>query len=247
MATDLDSLVRNVDEDRWLASRFAPPDARERLIALYAVNYEIARTAEVVREPALGEIRLAWWRDALQQTAQGAPPGDHPALRALAARFPAAAAPLAAMTEARRSDFSPAPFAAWSDLERYVDATAGELMRQAMRACGPEVSEEELAAAKPAAQAWGGLGLVRAAPVWEARGRSLYPAEGGGRAELLARAARAYAALRSCATPSSAVFPAIGYVALAPAYLRAMRAAAGEPALLLRQLRLIAAAATGRL
>ena len=63
----LDDLVRRVDEDRWLASRFAPADVRARLIALYAVNYEIARTAEVVREPGVGDIRLAWWRDALAE------------------------------------------------------------------------------------------------------------------------------------------------------------------------------------
>jgi hypothetical protein len=38
---DLDTLVRRVEEDRWLAARFAPPLVRERLIAIYAVNYEI--------------------------------------------------------------------------------------------------------------------------------------------------------------------------------------------------------------
>ena len=55
---DLDADVRRHDEDRWLASRFAPADVRARLIAIYALNYEIARTAEVVSTPALVEIRL---------------------------------------------------------------------------------------------------------------------------------------------------------------------------------------------
>jgi 15-cis-phytoene synthase len=71
---DLDRLVRRVDEDRWLALRFAPEEVRARLIALYAVNYEIARTAEIVSEPALGDIRLEWWRSALEQMAEGSAP-----------------------------------------------------------------------------------------------------------------------------------------------------------------------------
>ncbi|MBK8544168.1 MAG: hypothetical protein IPL62_11845 [Caulobacteraceae bacterium] len=47
---DLDTLVRRVDEDRWLAARFAPPLVRERLIAIYAVNYEIARRRPCVKQ-----------------------------------------------------------------------------------------------------------------------------------------------------------------------------------------------------
>ena len=65
---DLDSqLVRRTDEDRWLASRFAPADVRADLIALYALNYEVARTVEVVSQPTLGDIRLAWWREAIAE------------------------------------------------------------------------------------------------------------------------------------------------------------------------------------
>ncbi|MBC8107455.1 MAG: squalene/phytoene synthase family protein, partial [Anaerolineae bacterium] len=66
-SNDLGTLVRRVDEDRWLASRFAPAPVRERLIALYAVNYEIARLSETVREAPLGDIRLEWWRSALSE------------------------------------------------------------------------------------------------------------------------------------------------------------------------------------
>ena len=63
----LDALVRRVDEDRWLAARFAPRLVRERLTALYALNHEIARAAEGASNPTLGEMRLLWWRDAIAE------------------------------------------------------------------------------------------------------------------------------------------------------------------------------------
>ena len=40
-----EALVRTSDKDRFLASLFAPADARPHLFALYAFNLEIARVA----------------------------------------------------------------------------------------------------------------------------------------------------------------------------------------------------------
>jgi phytoene synthase len=247
LPTALESLVRRVDEDRWLASRFAPVPARAKLIALYAVNYEIARTGEVVREAALGDIRLHWWREALAEIAGGAAPREHPALQALAGAFPQAAGELQALAEARRADLEAAPFQTWADVESYLDATAGAVMRLAITACAPEANAGLAAFAQSAARAWGLVGLARSARFWQARGRAIHPREDGGEASLLERAEAAYAAARAMPAPPAAAFPAFGYVALAPAYLRALREGKGEPPLLARQLRLVAAAATGRL
>lgn len=234
-----ESLIRRVDEDRWLASRFAPTDIRVRLMAIYAVNYEIARTAEVVKEPAIGEIRLAWWREAIAEIHIGKPPRAHPALLAyapLAAGLPVAC--WEALTIARAKDLEAAPFASWAQAENYVDNTAGGLMRLAIAACGGEVAHLE-AFVRPATWAWGYLGLLRSAPFWAERGRSILP---GSEAETRARALAGYQAAHA-ASPSlpAAMFPAIGYVALAPAYLRNP-----APALITRQLRLVWASATGR-
>ncbi|MGH6949942.1 MAG: squalene/phytoene synthase family protein [Vitreimonas sp.] len=247
MPTALESLVRRADEDRWLASRFAPAPVRAKLTALYAVNYEIARTGEVVREAALGDIRLHWWRDALAEIAGGAAPREHPALRALAGAFPQAAGPLQALADARRADLDPAPFQTWEDVERYLDATAGALMRLAIEACAPEASAALAHVVQPAARAWGFIGLTRSAQFWQARGRSIYPREERARETMLMRAEAAHAAARAAPAPPAAAFPALGYVALAPAYLRALRSGKSEPSVFARQLRLIAAAASGRL
>ena len=248
MAADreLDALIRRVDEDRWLASRFAPPDVRAKLIALYAVNYEIARTAEVVREPPLGAIRLQWWRDALDEMAAAGPPRDHPALRELARVYPSAAAQLSDVAEAHQADFDAAPFATWTDLERYVYRTAGEVMRLAVDVAAPDPEERLLELAWPAAHAWGYTGILRAMPFWESRGRSALPREDGARDALIERAAYAFDAARRMGAVPAPAFPAVGYVALVPGYLRALRGTRGEPALLWRQMKLVLAAAAGR-
>ncbi len=57
--------LRALDRDRFVTALFAPPAARDELIALYSFNLELARIAEQVSEPMIGEIRLAWWREAV--------------------------------------------------------------------------------------------------------------------------------------------------------------------------------------
>ena len=62
----LGAMVRRADPDRFLATLFAPADAREALWTLYAFNHELARAREVVREPMLAQIRLQWWREVVE-------------------------------------------------------------------------------------------------------------------------------------------------------------------------------------
>ena len=42
-------------------------------VRVEAANHEIAKTAEVVSEPAIGQIRLQWWREALEGVEAGRP------------------------------------------------------------------------------------------------------------------------------------------------------------------------------
>jgi len=245
---DLDQLVRRVDEDRWLASRFAPAAVRERLIAVYAVNYEIARTAEIVSEGALGDIRLEWWREALAEIGDGKPPRPHPALVALHGTLKRRewATTFEGIIAARSKDLEPAPFMTWDALESYIDATAGGVMRLALEACDGLDGEAE-AVVLPAARAWGYAGLLRAAPYWRAKGRSAVPHQGGSAEAMLGRARRYYEQARPLARglPSN-VFPAIGYIALLPGYLRALARGRHETPAFVRQAALVAASATGR-
>lgn len=57
--------------DRYYAALFAPAAVRDDLIALAAFSGEIARIGRQINEPAVGEIRIAWWRDALLAAEHG--------------------------------------------------------------------------------------------------------------------------------------------------------------------------------
>jgi phytoene synthase len=101
----LDDLVRRVDEDRWLSSRYADTQGRNRLVALYAFVWELARVRVSVREPGLGLIRFQWWRDALEEVATGTRVRAHETLYALVETGLAAAAPLSALVDGYEAAF----------------------------------------------------------------------------------------------------------------------------------------------
>lgn len=63
----------------YLAALNAPRNKLSGLLAVLALDGELARIADTVSEPMLGRIRLQWWLDALD-----GPAGAHPVLAALA-------------------------------------------------------------------------------------------------------------------------------------------------------------------
>ncbi len=82
--TDLDALVGRVDPDRWLSSRFvADASARADIIALYALDHELARAPRVASNALLGEIRLTWWHEVLDEIFGGKRVRQHPTALAL--------------------------------------------------------------------------------------------------------------------------------------------------------------------
>src|SRR5262249_50222517 len=58
------------------ATRYAPPQGRELLVAIYLLNQELQR-ALGSKEPMLGKIRLQWWRETMDQVAGKAPLRRH--------------------------------------------------------------------------------------------------------------------------------------------------------------------------
>lgn len=230
---DLDALVRRVDPDRWLASRFIADElARADVVALYAFNYELSRAAEVASQPLVGEMRLAWWREALEEMFQGRPVRRHPVAQAVAEAARRGTLPredLEALVDGRLRELDPWPLAEDEALA-HVDATAGRLMALAARVLSPEADADQT---RHAARAWGLAGLNRL----------------GGRLpfawsdtdirrridEALVRAGREARAL-----PVEA-FPAVAYAALARPY-----AAGSAPSELSKRIRLTWAVARGR-
>jgi phytoene synthase len=72
-----------VDPERALALSYAPPDRRAALQALFALDAALGRVLRTTREPLVGQMRLAWWREALARL-DSAPPPAEPVLQALA-------------------------------------------------------------------------------------------------------------------------------------------------------------------
>src|SRR6185295_14213704 len=64
------------------AALFVPELYREELLALEALNIELAQIASKVSEPVLGQIRLAWWQEAIAELYSGTV-WEHPVLQAL--------------------------------------------------------------------------------------------------------------------------------------------------------------------
>jgi phytoene synthase len=265
--------VQTVDEDRWLAARFAAPEARPRLDTIYSLVFEIARTAEAVSEPALGAIRLQWWRDGIQEVMAGEAVRPHPALQALSEIIDLMrpSAPLFAdLIDAREHDLNVQPFRTWPDLEAYVDATAGGVMAIAAGAAAPDlvITAQLRDLLRQAGRVWGYTGLVRALPAWTERRRTFFPeklmahvnlsqtelfsgrtshASSAAARSVLDRATHAQREVRRLmhGAPKD-LFPAYGYVALVALYLQAMDRGAPPPGPMSKRLKLVMASATGQ-
>ena len=83
---DLDGALSRADPDRWLSSRFAAGEtARRALVAIYAFDNELGRAPRAASTPIVAEMRLAWWREALEEIRSGVPVRRHPVALALSA------------------------------------------------------------------------------------------------------------------------------------------------------------------
>ncbi len=237
--------VRRADYDRFLTVLFAPAAAREHLFALYAFNHEVAKVRETVSEPMLGQIRLAWWREAIAGIYEGKSQA-HAVVEALAAAIaamPPARAGFEALLDAREFDLAGRAPATLAELEQYCEGTSSQLLWLAADLLGAK-AEATRTALRPLGIAWALTGLIRAIPFHARGGRQYVPAEtaaAAGLAEgalfaltpsaelrravamLAAVAERHLDAARAAAPVERAARPLMLFGALARAYLRLLR------------------------
>src|SRR3712207_4274556 len=128
-----EGLVRDNDPDRFYAALFAPAGKRAHLFALYAFSLEIARVREAVSEPMPGEIRLQWWRDALQGEARGDVRANPvaAAIDQTIVRYRLPRSALVALVDARVFDLYDDAPPTITDLEGYCGETSSVLIRLA--------------------------------------------------------------------------------------------------------------------
>lgn len=169
--------LRRQDRDRYLLALAAPPAARSHLMALYTFNLEIAKTADVVSEAMLGQIRLQWWREALDEMFAGKP-RRHEVVTALTeahAARPLDRAALERIIDARETDLEAEPVANMHRLEHYARETSGVLQQIAAEMLGGAVEDRD--AARDGGTAYAIARLLRAVTYHAARGRVFLPAD----------------------------------------------------------------------
>ncbi len=167
-------LVREADRDRYWSALLAPEPAQQDLLALHAFALELARIPDQVSEPHLGEVRLQWWREALQEAHAGGP-ADQPVLAALSAacrRHGLPEAPLQAMIDARGLDVHAERLADGDALGGYLSALNRSIFELGARILGMETAPAWTAAA---VRAYGLTRLAGALPADLPRGRLFLP------------------------------------------------------------------------
>ena len=173
----VEALLRAGDPDRFFATLFAPAEQRPHLCAVYAFSLEIARVRDSVREALPGEIRLQWWRDALQGEMRGDVMAN-PVAAALddtIVRFRLPRQALVNLIDARVGDLYDDPIPTLNDLEGYCGETSSTLIRLAgvILADGGDPGSPD--AAGHAGVAYAITGLLRAFPYDVRRGRIALP------------------------------------------------------------------------
>lgn len=192
----LGAFLRGHDPDRFLASLFAPAEARETLFALYAFNHELARAREAASNQIATLIRLQWWRDAVEEAASGQPARRHEVALPLHVEITAGRldpVTLAALIDAREAEAEPEGIPTQEAFGAFLRAGAGGLMVAAARVLGaPD-------ATLPVLQRLGALqglaGVLRSVPAHAAQGRCLLPRDALAEAGLSAEAVVAEPAL----------------------------------------------------
>ncbi len=224
-------LARRSDEDRWLALQYAAQSLRLSLTALCAFQIELRRIPGAVSEPPLGEIRLQWWREAIEEIRQGKTPRAHPVVEAIAGSglaAPAYAGDIEALIDAAARPLYGEAFSSPGELQDWLKAAEGGFDALAVKLAG---GDESLAGA--AAQAGTAFALAR-------EGRALAPN--------LAEAARKRAGAlykenaQALSRAPSGVSPALLHLSLTPAYLKS----GGKAFPARKRLRLFAAMAFAR-
>ncbi len=162
-------LIRQADPDRFMATMAAPVAARRVLFPIYAFNVEVSRAPWVTAEPMIAEMRLQWWRDALDEIRQHKTVRRHQVVTPLADVLDAKGAELLeALVAARRWDIYRDPFEDAGHFDRYLTQTSAHLLLAADRALGGGGDEEAI---RDAGHAMGIANWLRAIPALQGAGR----------------------------------------------------------------------------
>ncbi|HEY7809526.1 MAG TPA: squalene/phytoene synthase family protein [Allosphingosinicella sp.] len=150
--------MAELDRDRFLALSYVPARARPAVEALWRLDATLGAVLTSGRDPLISQIKLAWWRDALEGLGSGRPPAE-PALEAVAAHvlpLGFAGAELATMEAGWTLLLTPDPLTP-DELARYSLERGGRLFGFTARALGGEESD----VVRAGGEAWALIDLAR--------------------------------------------------------------------------------------
>jgi phytoene synthase len=212
----LDAALKLGDTERWLATRFVgDPKARADLVALYALDFELAAISRRAGEPLAAEIRLTWWRERIEAAASGHLVREAPALDALQPALAGGglcASLVLSALDARFAELHRPWFEDEADLDAYLDAVGADLGEAAVRRLDPSA---DVTKARPGFRAFALDRLMRSVDpaLWTPNSWSnAHPNERA--AHLRHKLTRELAAARRSPGLSDLAFPALAHVTL---------------------------------
>ncbi|MCR9134789.1 MAG: phytoene/squalene synthase family protein [Alphaproteobacteria bacterium] len=173
------ALLREGDRDRYLCALLTPGRHRGAITALYAFNLEIARIRDVVTEPMMGEVRLQWWNDLIENPSETAPAG-HPVAESLVKAIDDHDLPRQTflnMIAARQFDLYDDPMPDRNTLEGYAGETASALIHLCTRVLDTSGKAASADAAGHAGVAQLIAGLLLLLPLHRSRGQLFVPGD----------------------------------------------------------------------
>ena len=150
--------MAELDPDRLLALSYIPARVRPAVEALWQLDAALAAVLTGGRDPLLSQIKLAWWRDALEQLDTGGRPPAEPVLEAVAALvlpLGVTGTELSAMELGWTLLLTPDPLMP-DELNRFAKARGGLLFRYSARLLGGESAGVE-----SGGEAWALIDLAR--------------------------------------------------------------------------------------
>lgn len=165
--------LRVHDRDRYLASLLVPEKLRSSFTALYAFNAEIARIRDRISEPIPGEIRLQWWRDAINSDENANPIAS--ALLATIDQYSLPKDKFDLILSARIFDLYNDPLPSIDTLEAYAGETSSLLFLLSALMTGAQSSTALADACGHAGMAHTLTGILRSIGLHSSRGQLYLP------------------------------------------------------------------------
>ena len=132
-------MTPDLDPERRLALAYVPAGRRAALEALWRLDVTLGSVLATGSDPMISQIRLAWWREALEQLDRGPPPAE-PVLEAAARHLlPAgiSGADLAMIEEGWAVLLAPGRLDP-AELDLYAESRGGRLFAWSARLLGAE-------------------------------------------------------------------------------------------------------------